>query len=189
MIDPNSHRIITAESGLEWNVALVLLARRDVIELREQPEAVRFIEADGVRQTHVFDFLAIMSGGSRIAIAVKPERKATKLRQSFPLLASQVPEAFATGAVLITDRNIDLIAIHNAKLLLQMRARINHNSDQAAWAVIRHLIGATTIGTLVEAIGTGADAFGSIVRFISEGRLGLKRREKIDYGSIVEARS
>lgn len=185
VIDPVAHRQINIESGLEWHVAIALLARRDIVELREQPEGIFYFDPDGKRRFHVFDFLATKATGARVAIAVKPESKSRRLRRDLPYMAAQLPRSFANEVVLITDLHIDPITIHNAKLIHEMRKRANPASDRKIQALISLLLGATSIGSLVEECGMGSDGFASVVRHISVGNLTVRRHERLQFETVV----
>ena len=179
--------MIVCESDLERKAVYVLLADPDVIELREQPPAVAYVDQQGVKRTHTFDMVVTRRDGSRIAVAVKPSCRAERsgLRATLALIAAQMPRHFADGVQLLTERQLHRDAVHDALLIHTMRRRPNPVHDEQLRALVAGLSGRTTVRSLVAASGLGAHGFGSVVRLIAAGTLAIIGRPRIGYDTVV----
>ncbi len=71
-------RQIFWESLGEFGTLVGVLARRDIVEVREQQEAV-YRDAEGVVRRHFFDFVITFEDGTRRALAYKPRERAEKV--------------------------------------------------------------------------------------------------------------
>ena len=72
-------RAVRFESLLEYHTSLVLLADQRVANLVEQPSAIQYTAMDHCTHRHTFDFLVTLKDGRRIAVLVKPFRKANTI--------------------------------------------------------------------------------------------------------------
>lgn len=181
-------RIVTYESHLEKKVLVCLLARPDVVEVYGQPRpTVTYLDAQDVWRDHTFDFLAVRRNGERVAVSVKPSRRAAKhdLRGTLRLVAEHTPRSFADRVTLMTELHVPRDAYHNAKLILAMQGEDDEESDMGVLAIVETLNGVTTVGALVEASGREADGFAAVVRLIGRGRLRIVGRRRIDYSTEV----
>lgn len=178
-------QVMDVQSHTEFQTALVLLARRDVVRLENQV-AFEWIDVDGTRRTHFFDFRVTLRDGRRIAVVVKWSTKARKpqFKEVTTRIASQVPPAFADEVLVVTERHLDPIDVHNAELIHAARLP-EPDFDAAARRVIQCLTGAAKIGDLVSAAGHGGQVFRAIVRLIGAHELELVAHERIDYDTFV----
>jgi hypothetical protein len=179
-------REIMCESGLEKKVAHVLLTHLQVVDLREQPPSVAWIDAAGNQHRHTFDFIATLKDGRKLAVAVKPKDRAERLRLAdvLSMIARQLPRGFADGVLLITDADLPRDLIHNAALLHHARRAPDAELD----AAVLSLLGSesvTTIGALVRASGRGGDAFRSVTRLIANGAIAVTGQSRIGYATQV----
>lgn len=179
--------MIVCESDLERKAVYVLLADPDVVELREQPPAIEYIDRQGVKRTHTFDMVVTRRDGSRIAVAVKPSHRAERsgLRATLALIAAQMPRHFADGVQLLTEQQLHRDAVHDALLIHTMRRRPNPAHDEQLRALVAQLAGQATVRSLVAASGLGSHGFGSVVRLIAEGTLAIIGRRRIGYDTVV----
>lgn len=119
--------VLQVESALEAKCFALLAARPDVLDIIEQPPAVRYQDPRGVGRWHTFDFLVALRSGSRLAIAVRPWERVQKRRfdDLLRLIAPQVPKSFADRVVLFTDADIPRPAVvpHAPATRLIERAR------------------------------------------------------------------
>ncbi|WP_274426872.1 hypothetical protein [Chelativorans sp. YIM 93263] len=121
-----------AESLLEAKAMTVLLARRDVRELWEQPKAVWYVDHERVKRKHTFDLLAVFDDGCRVAYAVKPfwRVRRTRLDVEIELIRRQSLARIADKAVILTERQISRARVYNAENVL--RARRMRNEEDCA---------------------------------------------------------
>lgn len=177
--------VMDVQSHTEMLTALVMLARRDVVRLENQV-AFKWIDVGGKRSTHYFDFRVTLRDGRRLALVVKWSTKARKpkFKEETARIASQVPAAFADAVLVVTERHLDPIEVHNAELIYAVR-RPEPDFDAAARRVIQGLAGAAKIGDLVAATGDGGQGFRAIVRLIGAHELELVNHERIDHDTLV----
>lgn len=187
LVTTTDHRQLDYESTIERNAAVVLLARRDVVRLDDQPPAVAIVLPNGAPSHHTFDFRAHLVDGRRIAIAVKDEARAAKhdLEGFLRHIAPQIPRDFADGLALMTERRMSPIIIANAVLLHAVRRDPPNAADAAIRDIIGTLTGDACISDLVTRSGHGADGFRAVVRLIGTGDITLMRDERISYASRV----
>ncbi len=103
----NHARIIQYESKLEQQVLWLFLANKDVVDIREQPVPVFYTDHLGHRKSHVFDFWVQLRSGRRLAVAVKPAKRALKRNFARELrhVRRSMRKTFADDVVLITDQD------------------------------------------------------------------------------------
>jgi hypothetical protein len=181
-------RVITYESNVERRVLLVLLARPDVVEVREQVEPVSYTDADGIPRKHWFDFLVRRSDGTRILVAVKHSGwclRHPEFEPELALIARQAPKGLADRVVMMTDREATRDQVHDAALIHSVRADRRPEDDRALHVLAASLIGTTTIGALVAASGLEGRGFRAVVRLIAQGVLRRPHSGRIAYGTEV----
>jgi len=184
-------RSVVFDSRLELKTLLVILARTDIVDLWDQPPAVSYVDTTGKRCTHVFDFLAIRTGGRKSAIAVKPVELAERLkfRETLTLIARQLPPGFADEVVLVTERTLTREEVYNAEMFHAFRRHRWPEVDAAVAQIIDSLEGLVLIGNIVRATGFGGRAFRSVVLHIADGHLEQIGRGVIDYDTRVKRRA
>ncbi|MCJ2120007.1 Tn7 transposase TnsA N-terminal domain-containing protein [Methylobacterium sp. J-001] len=183
-------RVITYESNVERRVLLVLLARPDVVELREQVEPVSYADADGIPRKHTFDFLVTRSDGTRILVAVKHSGwvlRHPEFEPELALIARKVPKRMADRVVMMTDREASRDQVHDAALIHSARADRRPEDDRVVNALAISLVGTTTVGALVAASGLEGRGFRAIVRLIAKGVLRRPHGGRIAYGTEVSS--
>ncbi|POR42180.1 hypothetical protein CRT23_15005 [Methylobacterium sp. V23] len=181
-------RIINYESNAERRVLLVLLARPDVVDVREQVEPVRFVDADGKARGHTFDFKVLRRNGQTTLIAVKQSQwveRHPEFQETLACIAAQVPRSIADRVVLMTELDASRDAVHNAKLIHSVRADGTESHVDALRKITASLIGTTTVGSLVAASGLFGLGFRAVVRLIDDGTLRVVGTTRIDYGTKV----
>lgn len=178
---------VMCESGTERDAALSMAANRDVVDLREQPPAVTWFDADGTPRRHTFDFLATLRSGKKIAIAVKPMAvvKRTRFLETLGLIARHVPRSFADGVKLVTDENLPLDHVHNAVLLKHSLRTSNAAHDELVKGLLAEH-GRASIAEIVQASGLDGAAFQAIVRLVASGVASVIDNARINYGAVIE---
>lgn len=175
-------REIMCESGLERKAALVLLTHPQVVDLREQPQAVRWTDALGVERRHTFDFLATLVDRRKIAVAVKPVIKANRRRlpETLAVIAGQMAPAFADGVLMITEADLPRDTVHNAALLHHARRGADPDADHAVGLLVAEA-GSGTVGELVAASSLGGAGFRAVMRLIASGTIQIPADARIAY--------
>lgn len=109
-------RVIYFESALEYAFLCLMLVRKDVHHIREQPPSISYIGADDRPVRHVFDFLVTKSDDEHIAVAIKPMQRIVSLNfvSDLEVIAAAVPKSFADRVLLVTDHHIDKVAAAEA---------------------------------------------------------------------------
>lgn len=175
LVTAEDNREILGESGLEGKAALVLMARPACRQLFEQPDAVSYLDLEGIQHKHTFDFMMVEWSGRRIAVAVKPFAVAERrgLKSLLGLIARQMDPAFATGVLLLTDVELRPDRVQNGRLVNDARRLPDADVDRRFRAIVATLQGSTTIDCLIRAAGLhGHDqAFYAAARAIGDGWL------------------
>ena len=88
------------------DIALLLSIELDLIRLDDHPQTVVFTNPDGTPGSYTFAFVAHLSDGRRLAIAVEEEpRGSSDARVAyFQSIKSLIPKSFADGIALFTER-------------------------------------------------------------------------------------
>lgn len=175
------------ESGLELKTLLLLTTNPDVVDVWDQPPAVSYVDPSGKERSHTFDFLATMIDGSKSAIAVKPYKRAQKigLASTLCLIGSQLPAGYAHRICLVTERELDPIAVHNAELFHDFREP-DKEADEAALSVTTKIVGAVRLDELTAFIGLGPRGLHALIRLIKSRRLLLTCHECITLRTLVK---
>lgn len=184
--DQHWRQIISASQG-ERETCLLTLAMPNLWNLFDQPKPVSFVEIDGRQRTHRFDYLAEFKEGRRVAIAVKPFERATKLnfKASLKAIKRDLPAGFADKVVLVTERERHHVEVQNAELLNFFRRCPDTEADNVISDLTNRLFGEISLTDLINKSGLGARAFRAAFRAIYAGSLIANTRELITNNSIV----
>ncbi len=136
---------------------------------------------EDVLRKHWFDLLLTLKSGIRIAYAVKPTRYVAKqgLRELLLLMAGQIPQSFAHGIGLLTEKELRPTLVHNATLIHEARRSPSPDADHGIRAVVETLNGSITIDGLIKAAGLDGAGFQAVARAIGDGSLVLCRPGRI----------
>lgn len=165
-------RRVIFESILEMHVLLLLLARRDTIDLWEQRGPIRYTDAhDATRHTY-FDFVVKLACGKMLAIAVKPAAIVEEhgFRQELELIKAATPLSFADDVVLVTDRSFTPAEARNAQRLHEFRRYPDVEADAAIASLLADLDTPTTIADLVQKSGLDGRGFRAAFRALFTGQ-------------------
>jgi len=156
------------ESGGEGNTLSTFAADPDVVDIEEQPPAVEWIDHNGRKRLKTFDFRVTFKNGSRVAVEVKPAEIAarTRLLDELRCLAKTMPRAFADSISLVTDDDLDPIALHNAGVISRYCGSADFEADDRTGALVACLTGTVEITDIVRSVGLGHRGFGAVVRLI-----------------------
>lgn len=167
------NRKVVFESMVENRVAKVLLARRDVVELRDQWPEVHYVDAAGVLRSHTFDFWVRLANGKRVAVAVKA---AARVRQSrvvttLKSIAAQGIGGHADEVALLTDAYATHDEARNAEWKLHARRMRNEAAYQDAFAIVANIRGVVRFHDLLQDASHPAARRIAIWNLIDEGYL------------------
>lgn len=180
-------RIVWYESMLERCAALLGRLRPDIVEVAEQPPAVWFVDDEGVRRHHTFDFKFTTTLKGRVLTAVKPSAMVaeTGIDRIVELVTEQVSPAIADEVSLFTEELLTETDLFNAEVV-NLATRDEWPDDDAAVAkVIAKLKNETTIGDLVERSGLGGYGFDAVVRAIDARKLSLVEYGPLEFDALV----
>ncbi|MFC7699501.1 hypothetical protein ACFQX9_22730 [Bradyrhizobium sp. GCM10028915] len=179
-------RITWYESMLERCAALLGRLRPDIVEVAEQPPPIVFIDDDGVRRHHTFDF-RFTTTARRVLTAVKPSAMVTPtgIDRIVDLVAEQVSPSIADEVSLFTEKLLTETDLFNAEVV-NLATRDEWPDDDAAVAkVVAKLNKETTIGDLVDRSRLGGYGFDAVVRAVDARRLRLVEYGPLDFDSVV----
>ena len=177
-------RRMQAESHLELTHLMLLNADPSIVDLREQA-LFRFGSRDA--RTHFFDVVATRRCGTRIAYTVKPETwlRSGRFLEDMGEVAWWVREKrFADDVRLLTDADVDPVALHNAKVVAAVRAP-DPEADAAAGRAADALVGGASLLDLTAMTGLEDRGYRAILRLVRSGRLAPSRRERITPSTVL----
>lgn len=173
---------IQAESLLELHNLFLLNAKLNVASLQEQ---VRFYYGwdSKKQQQHIFDVVATLECGSRIAMAVKPEVRLAsgRFKTEMQEVAWWVHErGFAHEIRIMSEADIDPVDLRNAKILAAVR-EADPEADAVALVVVDDLPPGSgqSLRDLTLSTGLSARGYRSLIRLIRSGVLRLRQNEVI----------
>lgn len=173
-------------SMTEHNAGMCLIYRPDFLDLEEQLAALHFTLPDGKPSRHFFDFRFTQKGGRRICISVKPERIA--VTPGYRAMMAEVKKAaignICEAVATITERNIDPVELHNAKLFHDAR-RPEREIDGMVLEALADVRGPMSINEFLLNIGIGGRGFFSVARAIRFGHAALFTPEPIRGKTLI----
>lgn len=182
-------QVLETDSNLEMNIALILAMRPTVADLESQVQ-FSWVDENGKKKRHYFDFRANLRDGSRVAVIVKHSRKleCPAFRASIQQIAANMNSSFANKIVVMTERDVHPIEIHNASFLNGLN-EVDPEADAAARRAMRGVLGSRVIGDLVKELGLQGRGFRAVGRLIRNQELVMVRNERITSEALVARRS
>lgn len=180
-VDPRD-RIRYFESKGEQHLLFLLLARPDIVDIWDQPPPIWFVDLDGRRKKHTFDFLVTLADGSRVAIAYKPYDHVVQhdFRRTLAFIKAATPLSYAQDVILVTERSFTPSAARNAQKLHEFRRTPDPDADASIERAISGLEAPVTIAELAAVTGLAGRAFRAAFRAIYSGLLKV-----LDVGDIL----
>lgn len=174
----------------EFSLLATSLARRDIVDVREQQEAV-YQDDDGLFRRHYFDFVVTFEDGTRRALAYKPRDRAEKIGfvDFLTDLAGRISPEVADEIVPITEFDLPRATVQNAILVHDCNRDPSDEVEEAVIAALAEFIGHVSIADLRDATGLGGDAFRAIVRLIGSRQIVMKGTARIDGTTLVRSAS
>lgn len=181
-----SPRQIFWDSLGEFGTLASVLARRDIVEVREQQEAL-YCDAEGVVRRHFFDFVVTFDDGTRRALAYKPRDRAEKVGfiDFLTDLAERISPEIADEIVPLTEFDLPRATVQNAILIHDCQRDPPDDNDEAVLASLAEFVGHVSIADLRDATGLGGDAYRAIIRLIGSGEIVMKGTTRIDGTTLV----
>ena len=174
-----------AESYTELCHQKIEGARSDVTDIQEQ---VLFTFGRQDEKRHFFDMVVTKTSGERIAYTVKPEARLKSGRhvEEMRTIAWWVQEqGFASSVRLLTEADIDRVALHNANINSALRDT-DPEAEKAARVVASGLRGAVPLNQLTQQVGLAARGYRALLQLVSAGELAPLHSEKIIHETLVE---
>lgn len=174
-------RIRLPDSLLEHAVFHVVLARRDVVDLLEQPAPISYTDDLGRVRRHTFDAIVVFRDGTRIALVIKPSAIAVRRRTDGLVahLARDLPRDVADGVLLMTERDVGRDELHDAKLVNGARLHARPEHDALLLRHMRAHPGGSTIAALCVGTGLRGDGLRAVARLIGDGTLARETTGRI----------
>jgi hypothetical protein len=177
-----------AESLLELHNLFLLNAMPNVVSLQEQ---VRFHYGwdPKSQKQHIFDVVASLNCGSRVAFAVKPEVRLQSGRFEVEMkeVAWWVYErGFADEVRIMSEADINPVDLRNAKILASVR-EADPEADAVALDVAQslHGDGGKSLRDLTLSTRMAERGYRSLIRLIRSGVLRLQQHEVIGPKAVV----
>ncbi|MFC5507077.1 hypothetical protein [Bosea massiliensis] len=189
MIDPGDYLIKPAESNIEHNALLVLMADPDVVKVDCQQGPIAYTDQSGGEHTTVFDIVVTLKNGSRIAVVVKRATKARKddIGEWLQLVTDQLPSWFADSTVLVTDEHMPSWLVSNARLFHSVRFDVARTVEEEIVRYADELRVPVSIRELASPFGGTSKVFRAIVRQIFCGNLKQSAPGLISPTTVVQS--
>ncbi|MEA1653026.1 TnsA endonuclease N-terminal domain-containing protein [Nitrospirillum sp. BR 11164] len=179
--------MIVCESALELECAKILLTDPRVKHVQDQPPSVTYVRPDGTHHRHTFDFLATLTDGQRVAIAVKPAAKieSSGIQKTVALIEQQSKGALADRFIVRTEQHLTRDRAFNASWLLRARRSRNAADVHRMRHTVSGIRGSISMGDLVRFSGLGARGWDALVHLIDEGTVELVRLVRFSDTALV----
>lgn len=184
---------LQAESLLEVHHFYVLNMLPNVAELREQVRFYYGWNPKKLRQ-HIFDVVAVLTTGERIAFAIKPEFRLNSSNQEKQDFEDEMRVVawwaykmdFADDVRILTEVDLNPIELHNAEILAAVR-EADPEADGAAWEILSSLPpeGGQPLRELTLQTGMGARGYRALLRLLRYGQASMVKHEKISPKTLI----
>ncbi|WP_105374344.1 hypothetical protein [Neorhizobium huautlense] len=189
--------VVYHESELEHRVSTVLQTYRGLARLISQYPKVEYADDDGVIHQHTFDYFIELDDGTRIAVAVKYERKRTEMLDLLDRICAsditgisksgkRVP-GIADGVALVTNTLATHEAFDNAYFLLSSRIQHDDTECVALHDIVQKMPNTFRFGQLLTNCWPRAKRRTAIWRFLDLGILEPLAAGRIDELSWLRA--
>ena len=181
------------ESLLEINHLFVLNTVPNVAELREQVRFYYGWDPKKLRQ-HIFDVVAVLTTGERIAFAIKPEFRLNSSNQEKQDFEDEMgvvawwayEKDFVDDVRILTEVDLNPVELHNAKILAAVRVA-DPEADVTACEILSRLPpeGGQTLRELTLQTGMGARGYRALLRLLRGGQASMVKHEKISPKTLI----
>ncbi|MBY3102328.1 hypothetical protein HFO69_32310 [Rhizobium laguerreae] len=176
------NRQLVMESTIEGRANLIFMARRDIVEIRDQWPVVEFHDEDGVFHGTVFDHWIRLVDGSRVAVAVKPVSKvrSSGILKTLKLAQEQGIGGFADRVALVTEIYASHASAFNAAWKLYSRRARNEVQYLEAFDLVSAINGSVRFHDLLQGATRPAGRRVAIWNLLDEGILVPHEAGRID---------
>lgn len=182
--------VVYHESELEHRVSTVLQTYRGLSRLVSQYPKVEYADDDGVIHEHTFDYFIELEDGTRIAIAVKYERKRSEMLDLLDRICAngitgvsktgQRVRGIADGVALVTNARATHESFENSYFLLSSRTQHDQSECDALHHILQEMPTTFRFGHLLTNCGLRAKRRTAIWRFLDLGILEPVATGRID---------
>ncbi|WFE75239.1 hypothetical protein [Roseinatronobacter sp. S2] len=164
---------LVAESVMEIRCVNLLMSRRDIVDIWDQPAPVKFTRSNGKTGSHTFDYLVKLASGERVAIAVKPYERAFRsgFKHELTRVAEAMPSGFADTVLLHTEQDFPPFLAVNAARMCEYVKNPDPEADEALLSTAHKIHGRIRLSGLVELSNLGARAHRAAHRLLYDGYL------------------
>jgi hypothetical protein len=175
------------EGALERCCLVVGSLRPDIVKVAEQPPSVTYIDDDGRKRRHIFDFRFTKSDGKRVLVAVKPSALIgiSGIDRILELIAEQVSPAMVDYVMPFTEKKLSQVDHFNVQVVNMATRDLCPEADAALAKVVRKMNGQASIGELVERSGLGGYGYDAVVRALFAGQLRLVEYCMLDFDTLL----
>lgn len=179
LVDPFRRRTIQSESDLETKHGICLIARPDIVEIREQ-QRVEY-RKNGRRRHHYIDFLVIYDDGKRVAYSVKyvENVESTDLRGLLRDICEGCDGDFADEYVILTEGDIDLLTLRNATEIIACGKDFDIEAMTAVRDALPSCGQTVTPREIGRFTGLGRRGERATIALIQSGAVTLRRGDKV----------
>lgn len=180
-------REVCYEYALERCCLVVGRLRPDIVEVAEQPPPVTYIDDDGRKRRHIFDFRFTTMDGERSLMAVKPSAlvAVSGVDRILELIAEQTSSLVADFVVLMTEETLSQVDLFNVQVVNSATRDLCPENDATLAKVIRKMDGQASVGELVERSALGGYGYDAVVRAVFTGRLRLVDYCKLEFDTLL----
>jgi hypothetical protein len=180
-------REVCYEGALERCCLVVGRLRPDIVKVAEQPPSVTYIDDDGRKRRHIFDFRFTTTEGKRLLAAVKPAAlvAVSGINRIVELVAEQISTSVADFLVLTTEKELSRVDLFNAQVVNMATRDLCPESDAALAKVIRKMNGQASIGELVQRSALGGYGYDAVVRAVFAGQLRLVEYCNLEFDTLL----
>ena len=175
------------EGALERCCLVVGRLRPDIVKVAEHPPAVTYIDDDGRKRRHIFNFRFTTSDGKRVLVAVKPSAliAISGIDRILELIAEQAPLAMGDYVMSFTEKKLSRVDTFNVQAVNMATRNLRPENDAALAKVIRKMNGQASIGELVERSTLGGYGYDAVVRALFAGQLRLVEYCMLDFDTLL----
>lgn len=177
---------VNCGSLLEYHTLLCCIYIEDCTDIEEQLAPVWHENLNGKPVPHWLDFRATRRGGRRIGISCKPARIAETYayRETMRRVTTAAVPHVVDEVCIVTERNIDRVALHNAKNFHAAR-HPDPELDPQIDCAIKRMISPIKLRDFLHESDIGARGYRGVVRAIRRGDVCVAPGTLISADSLI----
>ncbi|SSC71429.1 unnamed protein product [Ciceribacter sp. T2.26MG-112.2] len=181
--DVRLNRALGFESGIELKFATLLRADRSVVNIEDQPAAVKFWRPGAeVKTKHTIDLRATFASGTKLGFVIKhsSQLERTNILEDVDLMRVQCCD-FADDFVVVTEREVTPELVENAEAVAFANAARNDRDCRAVLAFMQGTEGPVSMFDVAESFDEPGCAWSALLCLIFDGVV-----EHLDPGQLFE---